>query len=90
VVAEEFNVKREQPLEEARYTVSGQIVRLQLEKLNEIGIGEIAAPFFLSLDETGFGASKSGRTKARNVIVPREFGAAPVFEERIDSRSVTT
>jgi hypothetical protein len=88
-LAEEFNVKREQRLEEARYTACEKMVRLHFEKVNEIGIGEIAPQLILTLDETGFGASKSDRTKSRNVRVPREFGATPVFKERVDSRFVT-
>jgi hypothetical protein len=34
------------------------------------------------------GASKSSRTKSRNVIIPREFGATPVFKETVDSHFV--
>jgi hypothetical protein len=57
---------------------------MHFEKLKEIGIGEIAAQSFLNLDETGFGASKSGCSKSRNVIVPGEFSAMPVFKQRVD------
>jgi hypothetical protein len=86
---DEFKVKRGPPLEEARYIVSEQIVRLHFEKVNEIRIGEIAPQLALNHDETGFGATKSSRTKSRNVMISREFGATAVFRERVDSYFVT-
>jgi hypothetical protein len=53
--------------------------------MNEIGIGEIAPQLILNFDQPGFDPSKSGRTKSGNVIVPRKFGATPVFKERVES-----
>jgi hypothetical protein len=89
LLTDEFTIKNAQPLEEARCTISEEIIQLHFEKLREIAIGEIAPQLILNIDETGFGASKSGRAKSRKVIVPLEFRATPVFRDSADSHFVT-
>jgi hypothetical protein len=56
-----------QPREEARFAVSEQIRRPYFEKLIKIAIGKVEAQLMLHLHETGFGGSKSGRSKSRNL-----------------------
>jgi hypothetical protein len=64
-------------------------VRLHFETRVEIGFGEIAGQPILNLDETGFGASKSGRAKSGKVIISTECRTKPVFKESVDSLFVT-
>jgi hypothetical protein len=43
----------------------------------------------INLDETGFGASKSGRQQSRKVIVPQSLSKKPVFKETSHSHFIT-
>jgi transposase len=89
LLRDDFHVRNAQPLKEARYDVSPEIIRLHFEKLSQTDICNISPHLILNLDETGFGASKSGRTKSRKVIVPSTFLKTPVFKEKTDSHFVT-
>jgi hypothetical protein len=57
--------------------------------LQELEISHISPHFIISLDETGSGASKSGKQKSRKVIIPQSLSKKPVFKETSDSHFIT-
>jgi hypothetical protein len=85
VFTSEFEVRRAQPIEEARHNVTDGDIRQHCANLEKIGISDISPDLILKLDETGFGASKSGRTKSRKVIVPNTLHGTPVFKKNVES-----
>jgi hypothetical protein len=52
-------------------------------------LSQISLHLIMNLDETGFGASKSGRQKSRRVFVPESSSQTPEFKESRDSHFVT-
>jgi hypothetical protein len=64
-------------------------IRQHFANLEEIEMSDISPHLILNLDETGFGASKSGRTKSRKVIVPNTLHGIPVFKENVESHFLT-
>jgi hypothetical protein len=90
LMSSEFQVRKAQPLEEARFDVRPEIIQSHFKNLADLDLTSISPHVILNLDETGFRASKSGRAKARKVIVPKAFAGTPVFKDRIDSHFVTT
>jgi hypothetical protein len=89
VCASEFEVRRAQPIEEARYNVTDGDIRQHSANLEQIGISDISPHLRLNLDETGFGAFKSGQTKSQKVIVPNTLHGTPVFKENVESNFLT-
>jgi hypothetical protein len=53
--------------------------------LSEMEISDSSPHITVNLDETGFGASKSGIQKSRKVIVQQLFLMTPIFKENTDS-----
>jgi hypothetical protein len=88
-LAGQFNIRHAQLIEGASCRISDLIIRLHFGKLDAIGRVNIIPQFCLSLDETGFRASKSDHTKSSKVIVYVEFGPASVFKDSTDSHFVT-
>jgi hypothetical protein len=86
---EEFVIRLAQPLGEDCYNVKISDIHRHFANLGEMEISQISSYFIINLDETGFGASKSGRQKSRPVTVLESFFQTPVFRESSDSHSVT-
>jgi hypothetical protein len=43
----------------------------------------------INIDETGFGASRSGRLRSKKVIVPKEYEEIPLYRQRLESHFIT-
>jgi hypothetical protein len=54
-----------------------------------IGICNVSSHFALTLDGTGFSASKFSRTESRKVILPNSFLKAPIFKGKMDLHFVS-
>jgi hypothetical protein len=78
VPGEEFGVRTATPREEDRYCVGFDQIETHFKVLEEAEIASISPHLILNLHETGFRASKSGRAKSQNVIVPARFEGIPV------------
>jgi hypothetical protein len=50
---------------------------------------DISPHCIVNLDETGVGASKSGRQKSRTVVMRQSLSKTPIFKDSTDSRFVT-
>jgi hypothetical protein len=57
--------------------------------LEELEISRISPRLMINLDGSGFGASKSGRQKSCEVIVPQLLSKKPVFKETSDLHFIT-
>jgi hypothetical protein len=49
----------------------------------------ISPKLILNIDETGFGASTSGRERAKKVLVQNEFNGGAVYSTKCESRFIT-
>jgi hypothetical protein len=67
----DFVVRVAPPLEEDRFNVKIEDIVRHFANLEELEISHISPHLIINLDETGLEASKSGRQKPRNVIVPQ-------------------
>jgi hypothetical protein len=85
----EFRVRKAQPLKESRFDVRPEIIHSHFKNLADLDLTNISPHLILNLDETGFGASKSGRAKARKVIVPKAFAETPLLKDHTDSDFVS-
>jgi hypothetical protein len=90
VLGDEFVIRTASPLEEDRYRVSADQIVTHFEGLKHGDIASISPHLILNTDETGFGASKSGRAKSRKVIVPARFEGTPVYKETTESHFITS
>lgn len=84
-----FCVKSASEMDPERFNVTKEDVRSYFSELQRIGITEIHPKLIINLDETGFGASKSGRQKPQKVIVPADFKGSPVFKASEEKRFIT-
>jgi transposase len=89
ILASEFTVRVAQPLEEERYAVRPEQIEQHFRNLRDLNLQNLSPHLILNLDETGFGASKTGRVKSRKVVIPAGFTGAPVFKESSDSHFIT-
>jgi hypothetical protein len=89
ILGEKFVILLSQPLGKDRYNVKIADIHWHFANLGEMEISQILPHLIINLDETGFGASKSGRQKSRRIIVPESFSQTLVFKESSDSRFVT-
>jgi hypothetical protein len=89
MLGETFVIRLAQPLGEGRYNVKIADIHRRFENFGEMEISQISPHLIINLDETGFGASKSGRQKSRRVVVPELFSQTPAFKESSDSHFVT-
>ena len=70
------------PLEQERYEVSPAVIEAFLKGINDERLRNANPRLWYNIDETGFGMSKSGRSKKQKVVVPREMRKAPVYKEK--------
>jgi hypothetical protein len=89
ILGEELVLRLSQPLGEDHYNVKIADIHWHFENLGQMEISQISPHLIIDLDETEFGASKSGRQKSRQVIVPESFSQTPVFKESPNSHFVT-
>jgi hypothetical protein len=89
ILGDEFVIRLSQPLGEDRYNVKIADIHRHFANLGEMEISQISPHLIIHLDETGFGASKSGRQKSRRVIVSESLSQTPVFKECSNSHFVT-
>jgi transposase len=89
LLGSEFTVRVAQPLEEERYAITPEIIKQHFANFTALGVTNLSPHLILNLDETGFGASKSGRAKSRQVVIPSSFSGAPVFKESSESHFIT-
>jgi hypothetical protein len=89
ILGDKCIIRPAQPIAEDRYNVKMADIRQHFANFGELEISDISPELIIKLDETGFGASKSGRQKSRRVIVPESFSQTPVFKESSDSHFVT-
>ena len=54
-----------------------------------MGLEKVQPSLILNVDETGFGASKSGRIKPQKVIIPKSYVGTPRFLEGEEKRFVS-
>jgi hypothetical protein len=85
----DFVVRVAQPLEEDRFNVEIEDIVQHFANLEELEISHILPHLIINLDETGYGASKSGRQKSRKVIVPQSLSKNPVSKKTDDSNFIT-
>jgi hypothetical protein len=89
LLGSDFVVRVAQSLEEDRFNVKIEDIVQHFVNLEELEISRISPHLIISLDETGFGASKSGRQKSRKVIVPQSLSKKPIFKETSDPHFIT-
>jgi hypothetical protein len=89
LLGNDFVIRLAQPLEEDRYNIKIADIEQHFANLDELNSSQISPHLIPNLDETGFGASKSGRQKSRKIIVPRALSKSPVFKESADSHFLT-
>ena len=75
-------IKYADPLEQERYEVSPAVIEAFLKGINDERLRNANPRLWYNIDETGFGMSKSGRSKKQKVVVPREMRKAPVYKEK--------
>jgi hypothetical protein len=85
LLEENFVSRLAQPSEENHYNVRMGDIERYFSNLGEMEISKISYHITINLDETGFGASKSGTQKSRRVIMPQLFLMTPIFKESTDS-----
>jgi hypothetical protein len=84
-----FRLKSASPLDEDRWKVEPETISEHFRKLIDAGILECIPAMIINIDETGFGASRSGILKAKQVIVPDTFEGTPVYEQKLSSHFIT-
>jgi hypothetical protein len=90
VLDEGFRLQRAAPLDEGRWRVTKETIERHFNLLQEAGVLDCEPSMIINIDETGFGASKSGRMKPKKVIVPNEFTGIPVYQEELASHFLTS
>jgi hypothetical protein len=89
LLVSDFAVRVAQLLEEDRFNVKIENIVQHFANLEELEISHISPHFLINLDETGFGALKSGRQKSCKVIVPQSLSKKFIFKETSGSHFIT-
>lgn len=84
-----FKLKHARPYEDKRYQLDKRVVAQYFELLGRPEVAAANPHMIYNTDETGFGASKSGRLKTQLVVVPIDMKEAPACEEPVESHFVT-
>jgi hypothetical protein len=79
----------EQALEHNCYQLTPNDISEHFRRLENSPISDCDPRLIINFDETGFGASKSGRSKSAKVLVPMSFKGKPVHEELSESHFVS-
>ena len=85
----ELTVRAASALEPARYDVTSDVIRQHFDTLDRLRIQDFDPRLVINIDETGFGQSKSGRSKPQKVIVPVSFQGSPIYKEQEEKRYVS-
>ena len=89
LIRDQFTVKLAGPLETARFDLPREDIMRHFELLQQLGVENIDPRLIINIDETGFGASASGRLKSHKVIVPVSFSGTPVYRVEEEKRFVS-
>ena len=89
VLSEGFKIKTARPLEEERYEVDKDTIETYFRLLNDPRIKKANPELIFNVDESGFGASKSGRLRTCKVVVPMDMTETPTTREPAESHYVT-
>jgi hypothetical protein len=89
ILDEGFQLKYADPLDEDRWKVDPDTMTDHFKKLVEAGVLDCLPSMIINIDETGFGASRAGRSRSKRVIVPLGFRPKPVYEEKLSSHFIT-
>ena len=84
-----LTVKLASGLASERYQVTPESIQEYFRILSQINIESMDPRLIINIDETGFGASKSGRTKSQKVIVPVTFEGTPFYKLKEEKRHVS-
>jgi Asp-tRNA(Asn)/Glu-tRNA(Gln) amidotransferase C subunit len=88
LLGSDFIVRAARPLEEDTFNVKIEDIVQHFANLEELELSHISPNLIINLDETGFGASKSGRQKSRKGIVPQSLSKKPVFRKTSGSHFI--
>ena len=86
---DDLTMRRATSLDAARYEVTCEMIIDHFQVLQAMGLNEIDPRLVVNIDETGFGQSKSGRSRLQKVIVPKSFVGSPVYREEEEKRYVS-
>ena len=89
IMGDEYTIKQAYGMEQKRFEVERERLGRHFELLKHLGIEKVHPSLILNVDETGFGASKSGRIKPQKVILPKSFTGTPRFLEGEEKRFVS-
>ena len=84
----EFTVRSASGLDDLRYEVTPNMIYQHFDCLNSLELQTVDPRLVISVDETGFGQSVSGRAKPPKVIVPKLFDGSPVYRVREEKRYI--
>lgn len=85
----DLTVRSASGLDTQRYEVTPDMILEHFTILQSLDIQVVDPRLIINLDETGFGQSPSGRTKAQKVIVPNSFSGSPVYKATEEKTYVT-
>jgi hypothetical protein len=88
-LSDQFRICQAPPLEQDRYQLTLADVAEHFHRLNSLYVSEYDPHLVINLDETGFSASKSWRSKSARALVPTDFEKKPVREEVSESHFVS-
>lgn len=89
LLAGTFKIRNARPYDEKRYNLDAQVIAAYFQAIADPRVMTANPNMFYNTDETGFGASKSGRSKSQRVIVPVEMTQVPACQEPNESHYVT-
>ena len=83
---DDVTLRRATSLDPSRYEVTPEMILNHFQTLQDIELDTIDPRLVINIDETGFGQSKSGRSRLQKVIVPKSFVGTPVYREEEEKR----
>ena len=86
---DDVTLRRATSLDPSRYEVTPEMILNHFQTLQDIQLDTIDPRLVINIDETGFGQSKSGRSRLQKVIVPKSFVGTPVYREEEEKRYVS-
>jgi hypothetical protein len=89
LIRKEFRIRTAEPFEQDRYRLIPDDIAEHFRQLSSLPISDYDSHLVVNLDETGFGASKSGLSKSAKVVVPVSFQGKPVREKVSESHFVS-
>ena len=86
---DDFTMRRATSLDAVNYRLTCEMIIDHFQVLQAMGLNEIDPRLVVNIDETGFGQSKSGRSRLQKVIVPKSFVGSPAYREEEEKRYVS-